>query len=171
MSVSLEGALADRGRWRIDNCSIAMAMEVLGARSTMLVLREALYGTRRFDDFVRRTHSTDAIVASRLKRLTELGILAKQPYREAGKRTRSEYCLTAMGRDLLPVVFGLMQWGSRHLQPEGKGPLTLVERTTGEPVVIEARSGDGRSLGMDELALVANFPIDVASSDDDGSSI
>ena len=88
MPVSLEGALADRSRWRIDNCSIAMAMEVLGARSTMLILREALYGTRRFDDFVRRTHSTDAIVASRLRRLTELGILAKQPYQEAGKRTR-----------------------------------------------------------------------------------
>jgi DNA-binding HxlR family transcriptional regulator len=168
MPVSLEGALADRSRWRIDNCSIAMAMEVLGARSTMLILREALYGTRRFDDFVRRTHSTDAIVASRLRRLTELGILAKQPYREAGKRTRDEYCLTAKGSDLLPVVFGLMQWGSRHLQPEGNGPLTLVERATGIPVVIEARSVDGRSLDMDQLALVANFPIREAPEDRNG---
>ena len=137
MPVSLEGALADRSRWRIDNCSIAMAMEVLGARSTMLILREALYGTRRFDDFVRRTHSTDAIVASRLRRLTELGILAKQPYREAGKRTRDEYCLTAKGRDLLPVV-------------------------------IEARSADGRSLDMNQLALVANFPIGEAPEDRNG---
>ncbi|MCF3960167.1 winged helix-turn-helix transcriptional regulator [Streptomyces fuscigenes] len=160
--MTLEGALADRGRWQLDNCSIAMAMDVLGARSTVLVLREALYGTRRFDDFVRRTHSTDAIVAARLKRLTELGILAKQPYQEAGKRTRSEYCLTAKGRDLLPVVFALMQWGSRHLQPEGEGPLTLVESATGKPVMIEARSEDGRLLGMDELGLVANFPIEDA---------
>jgi DNA-binding HxlR family transcriptional regulator len=164
--VSLEGPLADRGRWRIDNCSIAMAMEVLGARSTMLIVREALYGTRRFDDFVRRTGSTDAIVAARLKRLTELGILARQPYQEAGKRTRDEYCLTAKGRDLLPVVFGLMQWGSRHLQPGGQGPLTLVERATGTPVVIEARSADGSSLDMDQLALVANFPVGPAPEDD-----
>ena len=75
MPVRLEGALADRSTWRVDNCSIAMAIEVVGARSTMLVLREALYGTRRFDDFVRRTHSTDAVVAARLKQLTALGIL------------------------------------------------------------------------------------------------
>ena len=59
-----------------------MAMEVIGARSTMLILREALYGTTRFDDFVRRSQSTDAVVASRLKQLTELGALVKQPCQE-----------------------------------------------------------------------------------------
>jgi DNA-binding HxlR family transcriptional regulator len=157
MPVTFEGTLADRSTWRVDNCSIAMAMEVIGSRSTMLVLREALYGTTRFDDFVRRTQSTDAVVASRLKQLTALGALVKQPYREAGKRTRDEYRLTAKGRDLLPVVFGLMQWGSRHLQPGGHGPLTLVERGTGARVLIEARTEDGRSLDLDDLAIVANF--------------
>ncbi|GAA5039932.1 winged helix-turn-helix transcriptional regulator [Actinopolymorpha pittospori] len=157
MPVTFEGALADRSTWRVNHCSIAMAMEVIGSRTAMLVLREALYGTTRFDDFVRRTQSTDAVVASRLKQLTALGALAKQPYREAGKRTRDEYHLTAKGRDLLPVVFGLMQWGSRHLQPDGHGPLTLVERGTGARVVIEARSEDGRSLDLDDLAIVANF--------------
>src|ERR1700754_2469876 len=102
MPVSFEGALADRSTWRVDNCSIAMAMEVVGARSTMLILREALYGTTRFDDFVRRTRSTDAVVASRLKQLTALGVLAKQPYQQAGRRTRDEYRLTEMGHELLP---------------------------------------------------------------------
>ena len=71
MPVTFEGALADRSTWRVENCSIAMAMEVIGSRSTMLVLREALYGTTRFDDFVRRTKTTDAVVASRLKQLTD----------------------------------------------------------------------------------------------------
>jgi DNA-binding HxlR family transcriptional regulator len=156
MPITFEGALADRSRWRLENCSIAMAMDVLGTRSSMLILREALYGTTRFDDFARRTRSTEAIVATRLKQLTELGVFVKEPYREPGERTRYEYLLTDRGKELLPVVFGLMQWGNAHLQGEGGGPLRLVERATGEPVVIGARTASGKSLDLDELAITAN---------------
>lgn len=96
------------------------------------------------------------MVAQRLKQLIELGALEKTPYREARRRTRYDYTLTEMGRDLLPVVFALMQWGSRHLQPGGAGPLALVERGTGVPVVIEARTADGRPLALEDLAIAAN---------------
>lgn len=95
-------------------------------------------------------------MAQRLKQLTELGALEKVPYRPAGRRTRYDYHLTDMGRELLPVVFALMQWGSRHLQPGGEGPLALVERGTGMPVVVEARTADGRPVGLDDLAIIAN---------------
>ena len=143
MAITFEGVLADRSTWRLENCSIALAMDVIGTRSSMLILREALYGTTRFDDFARRTRVTDAIVAARLKELTELGLFTKQPYREPGKRTRDEYHLTDRGRDLLPAVFALMQWGNKHLQAEEGGPLRLVERGTGEPVVIGPRTESG----------------------------
>jgi DNA-binding HxlR family transcriptional regulator len=156
MAITFEGVLADRSTWRLDNCSIALAMDVIGTRSSMLILREALYGTTRFDDFARRTKITDAIVATRLKQLTDLGLFVKEPYREPGKRSRDEYVLTDKGRDLLPAVFALMQWGNRHLQGEDGGPLRLVERGTGEPVVIGARTESGRSLDLDDLAIVAN---------------
>jgi DNA-binding HxlR family transcriptional regulator len=156
MANIFEGALADRSTWRLENCSIAMSMDVIGTRSSMLILREALYGTTRFDDFVRRTKSTEAIVAKRLKQLTDLGLFIKQPYREPGKRTRDEYLLTDKGRDLLPAVFALMQWGNKHLQAEDGGPLRLVERGTGEPVVIGPRTESGRNLDLDDLAIVAN---------------
>jgi DNA-binding HxlR family transcriptional regulator len=131
-------------------------MDVIGTRSSMLILREALYGTTRFDDFARRTRVTDAIVAARLKELTELGLFTKQPYREPGKRTRDEYHLTDRGRDLLPAVFALMQWGNKYLQAEEGGPLRLVERGTGEPVVIGPRTESGRNLDLDDLAIMAN---------------
>lgn len=144
----------DRESWDVDTCSVAMAMDVLGARSTMLVVREALYGTTRFDDFVRRTGSTDAIVAARLKSLTALGVLVKEPYREPGRRTRHEYRLTERGRDLAPVVLALMQWGSRHLQPGGRAPTELVARESGSPVSIEARTGGGDPLELEDLAIV-----------------
>jgi DNA-binding HxlR family transcriptional regulator len=156
MAIVFEGTLADRSTWRLENCSIAMSMDVIGTRSSMLILREGLYGTTRFDDFVRRTKSTEAIVAKRLRQLTDLGLFIKQPYREPGKRTRDEYLLTDKGRDLLPAVFALMQWGNKHLQAEDGGPLRLVERGTGEPVVIGPRTESGRNLDLDDLAIVAN---------------
>jgi DNA-binding HxlR family transcriptional regulator len=155
MSVTFEGALADRSTWRLDNCSIAMAMDVIGTRSSMVILREALYGTTRFDDFARRTKMTDAIVAKRLKQLTDLGLFTKEPYREPGKRVHDQYLLTDKGKELLPAVFALMQWGNEHLQGDG-GPLRLVERDTGEPVVIGPHTESGRPVGLDDLAIVAN---------------
>jgi DNA-binding HxlR family transcriptional regulator len=156
MPITFEGVLADRSTWRLDNCSIAMSMDVIGTRSSMLILREALYGTTRFDDFARRTRITDAIVATRLKQLTEIGLFDKQPYQEPGHRTRHEYLLTDKGRDLLPAVFALMQWGNKHLQGEDGGPLRLVERGTGEPVVIGPRTVSGRPVDVDDLAIVAH---------------
>jgi DNA-binding HxlR family transcriptional regulator len=155
MTIAFEDALEDRNTWRVENCSIAMSMEVIGTRSSMLVLREALYGTTRFDDFVRRTKSTEAIVAARLKHLTDAGLFEKQPYKEEGKRTRYEYVLTQKGSDLMPAVFALMQWGNRYLQPD-HGPLRLIERDTGATVVIGPQSESGKQLGVDDLAIAAN---------------
>jgi DNA-binding HxlR family transcriptional regulator len=156
MAITFEGVLADRRTWRLEKCSIAMAMDLIGTRSSMLILREAFYGTTRFDDFVRRTKSTEAIVARRLKELTDIGLFVKQPYREPGKRSRDEYLLTDKGRDLFPAVLALMQWGNKHLQAEDGGPLRLVERGTGEPVGIGPRTSSGRNLDLDDLAIVAN---------------
>ncbi|NMO55409.1 helix-turn-helix transcriptional regulator [Actinoplanes sp. TBRC 11911] len=156
MSIIFEGNLADRSTWTLDDCSISMTMDAIGNRSTIVILREALYGTTRFDDFVRRTKTTDAIVATRLKHLTELGLLTKEPYQEPGQRTRYEYLLTDKGKDLLPALFALKQWGDKYLQPEGGEPLRLVERATGEPIEIVARSASATDLGLDELAIVAN---------------
>lgn len=154
MTIAFEDALEDRNTWRVENCSIAMSMDVIGTRSSMLVLREALYGTTRFDDFVRRTKSTEAIVAARLKHLTDAGLFEKQPYKEEGKRTRYEYVLTQKGSDLMPAVFALMQWGNRYLQPD-HGPLRLIERDTGATVVIGPQSESGKQLGVDDLAIAA----------------
>jgi len=155
MSNIFEGPLADRSAWTLERCSIAMTIDVIGPRSSMLILREAYFGTTRFDDFVRRTKTTEAIVASRLKQLTEAGLLSKHPYQEPGKRTRHEYLLTAKGRDLLPAVFALMQWGNKYLQEDDGGPFRMVERGTGEAIEIGPhRAGEG--VALEDLALAAN---------------
>jgi DNA-binding HxlR family transcriptional regulator len=131
-------------------------LDVIGTRPAMLVLREAFYGTTRFDDFVRRTNMAQPIIGTRLKELTEIGVFTRQPYQEPGERTRREYLLTEKGRDLLPAVFALMQWGNKYLQSGDGGPLRLVEQGTGEPRVVGLRTASGRDLEREDLAIVAN---------------
>src|SRR3954462_5285654 len=96
-TVQLQGPLANRGAWRATRCSIDRALNVVGTRSALLLMREAYYGTRRFDDFAERVGITEAVAASRLRELVDAGLLERRPYREAGQRTRHEYVLTPMG--------------------------------------------------------------------------
>ena len=156
MTVTLSGPLADRSSWSTDGCSIGKAMEAIGSRTAMLLLREAFYGTTRFDDFAARAGVTDAVAAARLKSLVELGVFVKQPYREPGQRTRHEYLLTEMGRDLFPAVFALMQWGNTHLQQAG-GPLALVAGDSGEPVTVTATTASGVAIEPDDIAVRINL--------------
>lgn len=153
----LDGFLADRDAWRPTECSIAKAMDVIGTRSAILILREAYYGTTRFDHFVRRVGITEAVAAARLRELTAEGLLERRPYKEPGQRTRHEYVLTEKGRDLLPAVLALMQWGDKYLQGVHGAPLTLTDDTAGEAVRIEIRSESGRPVPLGELRVVPNF--------------
>lgn len=155
MAAVMEGPLADLSRWDTAGCSIARAMDLIGTRSAMLILREAYYGTTRFDGFARRVGITDAAAAGQLRKLTAAGLLEKRPYQEEGKRTRNEYILTQMGRDLLPAVVALWQWGDTYLQP-GPPPLLRVDAETREPVLAELRSADGTKVELERLAVRVN---------------
>ena len=152
----LQGVLADREKWSaVGECAIEKTMAVVGTKSAMLIMREAYYGTTRFDDFARRVGITKAATSARLAELVEAGLLAKSPYREPGQRTRYEYVLTDMGRDLLPAVLALMQWGDKYLHDDG-GPLQLVEDATSAPVRVQIRSEDGHEVGLDDLRVRIN---------------
>lgn len=153
----LDGFLADRDTWRATHCSIGKAMDVIGTRSAVLILREAYYGTTRFDDFAKRVGITEAVAASRLRELTAKGLFERQPYKEPGQRTRYEYVLTEKGRDLLPAVLALMQWGDKYLQGEHGPPIGLRDDATGEPVRVEVRSA-GREVPLAELRLTPMRP-------------
>ncbi len=155
MPVVLEGPLRDLRSWKPDECSIVKALDVVGTRSAVLILREAMYGTTRFDGFAERIGITDAAAAAALRKLTEAGLLSKRPYREEGKRTRNEYVLTQMGTDALPVVLALWQWGDRYLQGDVP-PLERVENDTGEPVRVEIRSAAGNEVPLDNLRVRIN---------------
>lgn len=143
--------LAHRELWSTQACSVDRALGVVGTRSAMLLLREAFYGTTRFQDFAQRVGITEAAAATRLRELVEEGLLAKKPYRQDGARERMGYQLTAKGRDLLPAVIALMQWGDTWLTASGVGPLRLLHDGCGEPVGTEVRCHAGHQVVMNEI--------------------
>jgi DNA-binding HxlR family transcriptional regulator len=110
------------------NCSIARTLELVGERWTMLVIREAFLGRRRFDELAERLGIARNVLTDRLKRLVEEGVLEKVPYQE--RPQRFEYRLTAKGVDLWPVMVALLQYGDRHYAPHGP-PMRLTHRDCG----------------------------------------
>jgi DNA-binding HxlR family transcriptional regulator len=152
-TVLLQGPLADRGAWRATRCSIDRALTVVGTRSALLLMREAYYGTRRFDDFAERVGITEAVAANRLRELVAAGLLERRPYREPGQRTRHEYVLTAMGRDLAPAALALMQWGDKYLADSSGPPLALTHDGCGAPVHVEVRCEQGHEVPLRETSV------------------
>ncbi|MFI2374156.1 winged helix-turn-helix transcriptional regulator [Streptomyces sp. NPDC018964] len=94
-------------------CSIASALEVIGERWTLLVIRDAFYGVRRYNDFLVHLGIPRAVLAARLRALTEQGILEKRRYQESPPR--EEYVLTDRGIALWPTVRALGLWGREHI--------------------------------------------------------
>ncbi len=110
------------------SCSVARTVEVMGERWTVLILREAFLGVRRFDHIQRDLGIARNILSDRLGKLVEHGVLQRQQYSE--RPARFEYRLTERGRDLYPVIVTLMAWGDKHLAPDG-APVTLVHEPCG----------------------------------------
>jgi DNA-binding HxlR family transcriptional regulator len=156
-ALTLSGALADRDAWSAGGvCSIERTLAVVGTRSAMLLLREAYYGARRFDDLAHRAGITEAAAATRLKQLVESGVMRLEPYREPGRRTRNEYVLTERGRELFPVIVALMQWGDAHLSDVPGGPIRLSHAGCGAEVGVAVRCAAGHDVGLEETVARAN---------------
>lgn len=123
-----------------ENCAVARALSVLGDGWTMLIVREAFLGTRRFADFERHLGIAKNVLTQRLARLVESGVLTRV---DAGIHgTRFEYELTPMGKDLITVLTALRQWGDRWLFGSGKEPLLVYDRRTGRPIPRQVVRGE-----------------------------
>ena len=120
--------------WDRSRCSVAGTLSVVGEKWSLLVLREAFLGVRRFADFQRVLGAPRAVLTDRLNTLVEQGVLRRVPYQAEGERQRHEYRLTHKGIDLHPVLVALMRWGDQYLAEDGEVPLELRHRDCGEPV-------------------------------------
>lgn len=133
----------DRALYSSENCSIGRTLDVVGEKWTLLVLREAFYGVRRFDDFARSLGCARNILSARLATLVAEGLLTREPYREPGRRTRVEYRLTEKGHELFPVLVVLLQWGDRW-EGDAEGPAVEIRhRECGETVSVRMSCAAG----------------------------
>lgn len=132
-------------------CPIGRAGSLVGDRWSLLILREATLGVRRFDDFRVRLGIADNILAARLRRLVEHDLLAKVPYHD-GRRARSEYRLTAAGADFAPVLLALGRWGEQHARSsEQHEPMRVVHLECGGEVGVDQRCAEcGEVIGRDQ---------------------
>jgi DNA-binding HxlR family transcriptional regulator len=110
------------------SCSVARTLDVVGDKWTLLVLRDAFYGVRRFEDFARDLGVARNVLTDRLGRLVDAGVLERRRYED--RPPRDEYRLTPKGRDLLPVILTMMRWGDTWQSDDG-GPVELLHEPCG----------------------------------------
>ena len=123
-------------------CPIARSLERVGEWWSILIMRDALHGMTRFDEFQRSLGIAPNMLTRRLKGLVESGLLERRRYSE--RPPREEYVLTERGRDFRPVVLALLAWGNRHFAPEGPS-VVMVDRKTGapvEPILVDPKTGE-----------------------------
>lgn len=113
------------------SCPIARGLDHVGEWWSILILRDALNGLRRFDDLQRHLGIAPNMLTRRLNALVEAGLLERRLYSE--RPPRHEYVPTQRGRDFRPVLLALMSWGNRHFAPEGR-QVAVVDTRTGQPV-------------------------------------
>jgi DNA-binding HxlR family transcriptional regulator len=135
-----------------DYCPSARSLDVIGDWWSLLIVRDAFDGMARFGEFQKSLGIAKNILSSRLRTLTERGILEVVPAPSGG--AHQEYRLTKMGRDLFPVMVALRQWGEQYLFAPGEKHSRLVERATGRAVRLSIHTEDDRPIGPDDAVIL-----------------
>ena len=134
-------------------CPIARSLAVVGEKWALLTVRDALAGVTRFADFRASLGIAPDMLADRLGKLVEHGILERRSYRIPGERARDEYVITRAGRELAPVLAALGGWGHTHLPVADGPPFRFVDGRTGEPVGAGFTDRVGRAVPVGDVAL------------------
>jgi DNA-binding HxlR family transcriptional regulator len=139
-----------RKRFRDMNCSTAQTLDRVGDWWTMLIVRDAFFGTKQFSDFHERLGIAKNILSDRLSSLVEDGIFKRVQTKPGSDRC--VYELTEKGRDLLPVLVALMQWGDKWVYGRGREPMRLVDARDKKPIrPLQVTAADGRALAIEDL--------------------
>ncbi|MGB3122178.1 MAG: helix-turn-helix domain-containing protein [Pseudomonas sp.] len=135
-----------------DECPIARSLERVGEWWSMLIMRDALHGLRRFDEFSRSLGIAPNMLTRRLNGLVEAGMLERRAYSE--RPPRYEYVPTPRGEDFRMVLMALIAWGNRHFAEEGTS-VQVVARETGQPVQPMMATAEGAWVALDQCAVQA----------------
>ena len=121
-------------------CPIARSLERVGEWWSILIIRDALHGFTRFDEFQKSLNIAPNMLTRRLSALVDAGLLQRRRYSD--RPPRYEYILTDIGRDFRPVIVAMFAWGNRHFAPEGASVLLVDKKTrrAADPVLVDRRS-------------------------------
>jgi DNA-binding HxlR family transcriptional regulator len=134
-----------RSSFEAMNCSLARSLEIVGEWWTLLIIREAMWGTSRFDDFHQRLGIARNILTTRLTKLEGDGILQRQASTQSARI--HDYVLTDKGWDLFTTVVSLMQWGDRWIHRKAGPPIEFFEGGSGKPIqAMAVRNAAGKPL-------------------------
>ncbi|HEX6021230.1 MAG TPA: helix-turn-helix domain-containing protein [Solirubrobacter sp.] len=134
-----------------ENCSLGRAVELVGQPWVVLILREVVWGVRRFSDMHAHMGVSKSVLSDRLDHLVKHGVLERREYQQPGHRKRYEYHLTPKGADLYPVLTALRQWGDKYLaDPEGP-PSLITHAGCGEKVHAKLMCDAGHEVPVYEL--------------------
>jgi DNA-binding HxlR family transcriptional regulator len=142
----------DGAAWTDPNCPVARAVDVVGDRWSLLIVRDAMDGARSFTDFQQRTGIARNILTDRLRKLVAHGLVAQV---EAPSGKRRVYALTAAGRDLFPVIVTLRQWGERHAFEAGEPHSVLVDEHGAVVPQVVPVGADGQALTSETTSVQA----------------
>lgn len=138
----------------LEHCSIRRALEDVGETWALLILRESIYGVRRFDDFARALGCGRGVLSDRLKKLIAAGVMERREYVEPGQRPRAEYHLTEKGEGLFPALLALSQWAERWTPPPDGPVASVTGKASGRHVrAVMTDDPKVQPLAMSDLAL------------------
>ena len=136
------------------NRSIGHVLEIIGEGWSILIIREAYFGTRRFEEFQRQLGIARNILTARLKKLCQNDILDRVPIKEGAKR--HEYVLTSKGKELMPFLIALTQWGDKWIFGENAEPVIFLDKENSQPIgKIKVFSSKGVQLRPRDILVVA----------------
>ncbi|WP_026912082.1 winged helix-turn-helix transcriptional regulator [Patulibacter minatonensis] len=144
-----------RTSYQASNCTIGATLRLLGEKWTLLIVRESFFGATRFEQFMAVLGCPRNLLSERLGKLVDEGILERSEYREPGSRARHEYRLTPTGKELMPILMALMQWGDRHVGGPDGPPIVVEHVGCGAPLRLAMTCADGHVVtSPDEGAIV-----------------
>ena len=141
---------AEDAAWTDPECPVARSVDLIGDRWSLLIVRDAMDGARAFTDFQHRTGIARNILADRLRRLVDRGVLDRET---AASGKRQVYSLTPAGRDLFTVVVALRQWGERHAFSPGEAHSVLVDESGQAVPPLRAVGADGGEVGVETTSV------------------
>jgi DNA-binding HxlR family transcriptional regulator len=134
-------------------CPVARSLDIVGEWWSLLIIRDAMLGVRRFSDFQRRLGLAKNILVTRLKHLVAAGVMQAVPASDGSLFT--EYVLTEKGKDLLPTLVALRQWGEKYLFAPTEQRTALVDRKYRKPLrTLEVKSQNGKACAISDIDLI-----------------